>query len=167
MKELPPIEELHRRFSYNPETGEIRYRCTAGNITAGTLAGTLTKRGYRRVVIDKVSIPAHWVAWAMVHEEWPPADKWMDHKNGVRDDNRIDNLRLATHGQNMANSKRASNNKSGFKGVTYNPDTELWRASIKTGDRHIHFDGFLTPEDAHEVYTMAANDLFGEFANAG
>lgn len=88
----------------------------------------------------------------------------IDHasRNGL--DNRRVNLREATHSQNAMNRKRQSNNTSGFKGVTWNKQTERWQVMIQV-DRKLERIGFFdTPEDAALAYDAAARIRFGEFA---
>jgi len=86
-----------------------------------------------------------------------------DHINGDRLDNRRENLRLCTPGQNMMNRKRPPNNTSGFKGVR--PMKKRFQAYIKYKRKYIVLGSFDTPEEAHNAYVEAAKKLFGEFAN--
>jgi hypothetical protein len=90
-----------------------------------------------------------------------------DHKNGNRADNRRENIRIATAGQNRNNSRIAANNTSGFKGVCWNKKDRRWAARIRINRKSIHLGYFLTPEAAHEAYCKAALELHGEFANLG
>jgi hypothetical protein len=90
-----------------------------------------------------------------------------DHKNGNSLDCRLSNLRQATRSQNANNSRRPSNNKSGFKGVSLVKRTRKWRAEIKVSGKTIYLGSYTTPEEAHTVYISAASRLQGEFANAG
>lgn len=91
----------------------------------------------------------------------------VDHVNGDGLDNRRSNLRLATHGQNMANSKMRSNNTSGFKGVSLDRQSGKWRAQIQHNKKRILLGCFDDPELAHKAYCEAAIKYHGEFANNG
>jgi hypothetical protein len=100
----------------------------------------------------------------MVTGEWPTG--LIDHQNGDGTDNRWANLRLATSSLNAANSRRRSDNTSGFKGVSRCRGAR-WRASIQLNGKFKHLGHFDTPEEAHAVYCAAAANYFGEFAHHG
>lgn len=88
-----------------------------------------------------------------------------DHVNGNRLDNRRENIRLATQGQNSANSRLRSDNKTGYKGVT--SFRGKFRATIKAKGKY-HFLGYFnTPEEAHEAYCKASDILHDEFSHHG
>lgn len=161
MKELPSIEELRERYSYDPETGDLTETST------GEAAGWINESGYRYAQVGDRNYLQHRIAWALHYGDWPPKGKKIDHINGIGSDNRISNLRLATHSQNLANSRRSKNNRSGYKGVYFHKGQGKWIAKIQVNRRTIHLGCFLTPEDAHEAYVKAANDMWGAFANAG
>ncbi len=88
----------------------------------------------------------------------------IDHKNGNRLDNRRSNLRLATHSQNLANSRIRPNNKSGFKGVNKGTGNARWAARITVNYKLIQLGLFNSPENAALAYDEAARHYFGEFA---
>ena len=150
-------------FEYNPETGEFIRRVARGGERRGARVKTLTDKGYLRIGIDGADYRAHRVAWLYVHGEWP-ADQ-LDHINGKRSDNRIANLRLASHAENSRNRYRSRNNTSGYKGVDFNRGR--WRALIGTGGKNLHLGYFSSAAEAHAAYCRAAQELFGEFWNAG
>ena len=85
---------LKKLLSYNTDTGEFRWRVTRrGAARAGSVAGCVRHDGYVRIAIDGKRYLAHRLAWLYVHGELVPE---LDHANGVRSDNRLDNLRPAT-----------------------------------------------------------------------
>lgn len=86
-----------------------------------------------------------------------------DHINGDGLDNRRSNLRLATPAQNPRNRKLQSNNTSGYRGVSLQPNGK-WRARIKLNGKFIYLGTHATPEQAHEAYKVAAIKYHGEFA---
>lgn len=86
----------------------------------------------------------------------------IDHKDGNPLNNQRGNLRSATKSQNAMNRK--SNNKLGFKGVTYSKAAQRWQAQIQANGKKRYLGSFDTPEEAHEAYCEAANEHFGEFA---
>lgn len=86
----------------------------------------------------------------------------VDHKNGDKLDNRRDNLRLGTHGQNHANQGLQKNNTSGHKGVISKDGR--WIARIKFDGRNKYIGVFTSKKQAALAYNIAARELFGEFA---
>ena len=102
-KPLPPIELLRLLLDYNPETGVLTWRVSRGGKKPGDRAGTINRNGYRAISIQNDGkgklYKASRLAWAHYNGE-DPGLMVVDHINRVRDDNRICNLRLLTHGNN-------------------------------------------------------------------
>lgn len=92
-----------------------------------------------------------------------PDDKQIDHINGDKLDNRRENLRLATNAENQRNTKRRSDNTSGYKGV-WQITNGRWRARLAVDGRDIHLGYFDTAEEAAAVRDVAALKYHGEFA---
>lgn len=88
----------------------------------------------------------------------------VDHVDGNGLNNQRNNLRIASHIQNMRNRHKHSNNKSGYKGVYKRKGSNIWTACIRIKNKSIHLGNFTTAEDAHMAYCNAAESLFGEFA---
>ncbi len=86
--------------------------------------------------------------------------KLIDHKDRDTLNNQRENLRVATHTQNMANRGIASNNTSGYKGVTLNKRTGKWAARVGKD----HLGAYSTAEEAAQIYNNAARERYGEFA---
>jgi hypothetical protein len=151
-------------LDYNPDTGVFIWKVArAYVIKPGDIAGT-DLGGYTRITVAGRLILAHRLAWFYVTGEWPEKD--IDHVNGKLSDNRLCNLRLCTHSQNMANKKVQENNKASLKGVSWDKKTKKWRAQIsKDGKKH-HLGFFTDSKEAHGVYIEAAKRLHGEFARA-
>lgn len=158
--------ELHRLrdvLAYNANTGDFHWnvKLRAGAPPAGTKAGSINSEGYRYIKIDGRQYSAHKLAWLYVYGEWP--SKELDHKNRVKDDNRIENLREATISQQRAN-RFLSSNTSGRKGVSWNRHAKKWRADIMKAGKRYMLGYFDDPDEAALAYRTAAVRLFGEFA---
>lgn len=158
-------DEMKRLFSYDPETGEIT-RTSGDKRFFGTVAGYIHHTGYRMLKIGKRSILSQRVAWVLHCGEWP-GGFYIDHINRNKLDNRISNLRKATHGQNVANSKTRA--ASGFKGVYTAPATNppKWNASISLNGKTTTLLVTENKEEAARAYAKAAKIKYGEFANWG
>lgn len=91
----------------------------------------------------------------------------VDHINGDKLDNRISNLRLVTHAQNMANRACNKTSTSGYKGVYYDNSMsrrKRWGASIHHAGKRITIGRYFTAEDAASAYDEVALKLKGQFA---
>lgn len=93
-----------------------------------------------------------------------PSDKFVDHINGDKLDNRKINLRLATNSQNQANAKMWSTNKSGYRGVSFHNWSKKWIAGIKIMGKSINLGYFDKPINAARAFDKAAIFYRGEFA---
>lgn len=153
--------ELNEELIYNADTGQFFWKKEAG---------TITGHGYRYIRVNGKMMLAHRMAWLMAYGE-DPEGLLIDHINGDRLDNRIENLRVATYSQNSANAKRHSRNKSGLKGasevVKRGKKTGRWQSSITYQRRQMNLGYFGSKDDAHAAYVAAAEKLQGEFANDG
>lgn len=157
---------LRELLDYDPESGEFTWRVSEGKrIKVGDKSGCPNWRGDVRIKIRGRFYLAHRLAWLHVHGEWPPHE--IDHINGVRTDNRIANLRQATHQQNSCNKRRFSNNTSGVKGVTWHRHKQKWQAQIQSHGKNTYLGSFDRIEDAAEAYKRAAVTRHGAFVNLG
>jgi hypothetical protein len=153
-------EAVRRLFIYDPYSGLLQYRERGPRRPRGWFAGAKDpKSGYLRVQVGLRKYLVARLAWLWMTGHWPKDD--VDHVDLDRSNNRWGNLRDATRSQNVANSGRRANNKSGFKGVTFKNDR--WRATIVVAGRCLHLGYFQTPEEAHEAYRTASQQLHGEF----
>lgn len=160
-------ERLRSVLSYDPGTGQFVWLVRRGSVSPGSRAGHLDPTtGYVSISIDGVSYRAHRLAWLFTHGQWP--QECLDHKDGDRANNRLDNLRPADNSQNAANSARNRNNTSGFKGVTFHrrraDGSRPWQASIRKDGQLLFLGNFATPLEARDAYEAAALEHFGEFA---
>ena len=157
-------ELLRKRFEY--KDGQLIYKEPAcrNRIKAGDIAGGFEQDGYSRVMINYGRYPLHRLIY-IYHNGDIPADIKIDHINSVREDNCIENLRLATSSQNQHNRSKSKNNSSGYKGVYWDKKLKNWRAMIGIDNKKIHLGNFSTPELASEAYNSAADKLHKEFAN--
>lgn len=147
---------LISEVGYEGDTGALRRKAT------GKQLGWVRADGYIGVKIGRRYYLAHRVAWLLVHGDWPKGH--LDHINGDRADNRMANLREATHAENLHNRGRNKNNTSGYKGVSLHRSTGKWDARIMVNRKQVYLGIYETQEDAHAAYTSAAAKLHGTFA---
>lgn len=126
----------------------------------GHIAGTFTSQDYVQIQLDGVFYKAHQLVWLYLYGYIPDE---MDHKNGIRWDNRPENLREATRSQNNANSERRTG-VGGLRGVTWFERDQKWKAQIRIDGRCKHLGYFDTVEQAHVAYLNAADIVHGEYA---
>ena len=88
----------------------------------------------------------------------------VDHRDGNGLNNVRSNLRFTTFAGNQRNKGMSSNNKSGFKGVSWNKHQQQWVAQITAGGNPKHLGYFDDPRVAALTYDAAAVELHGEFA---
>ena len=125
-------------------------------------AGGIDPKGYRRIYIYGKSYKAHRLIWLHQYGEWPAHD--IDHIDGDKLNNRIDNLREATHAENQHNTGASRNNTSGYKGVHWFKEKKKWQVRIQSSGKPLHLGYFDSAEAGHEAYREAAIRLHGEFA---
>lgn len=116
---------------------------------AGTPAlSTPNNRGYLFGSVLKQLHTAHRVIWCLHHGAG--ADGFIDHIDGCKTNNRIDNLRLVSRSQNARNAKQFSTNSSGFTGVKLvnYPSGILYRARAHINGKDVHIGLFRSMEDA-------------------
>lgn len=133
-------QQVRELFDYNPVTGALTW---LGSYKKGRVAGT-PFNGYLRVRIEGRRYVAHRLIWLWWYGSWPKEQ--IDHINQVRDDNRILNLREATHGQNTVNRTPLNSSPYG-RGVTLNRHGKFEaRASIQK--RLTYLGSFVTASEA-------------------
>ena len=157
-------DRLKEVLLYNHETGIFTWRKTMSNrASAGTQAGWSHNAGYVGIRIDGKAYLAHRLAWLYVTGEWPPI--LVDHRDTVKTNNKFSNLRLANHSQNSENCKISKDNKTGYKGVTFNKQLGKFIARIRKNKIEHHLGCYETPELAHVAYVEASARLHGEFGH--
>lgn len=151
-------EMLTKLFSYDPLTGDVTKLIGPGR---GTILRSKGRHGYAHTKIGKRKFQLHRVIWMLVHGEWPPS--LVDHKDGNTANNSIENLRLATPGQNVANMRLCRRNSTGIKGVVATPGGKF-KAFLHHNRKQKYLGTFDTKELAATAYAEAAKAAFGDFA---
>jgi hypothetical protein len=166
-------EMLHAIVSYDADTGVFTWKARPDDLgwttqNAGKPCGWIdTSVGYWRVTVFRTRYLTHRLVWLYVHGRLPPRGVEIDHINGDKLDNRLSNLREASHGQNGQNTNLRQNNTSGVKGVTWDQSRDRWMATITTGGKLVHLGRFDTLAEAAGARRAAELNYHGAFAKAG
>jgi hypothetical protein len=181
---LPCPTLLRQLLRYEPETGALFWKPRSPDLFDQTcrypaqrianrwnsqFAGKpalacINDKGYPHGHLLRVIVTAHRVIWAMQTGAWPTMQ--LDHINGVRHDNRIENLREVTLSENMRNAAIPSNNKSGCIGVWWMTSHKSWRASIGVDRKIVWLGNYKNLEDAIAA-RRAAEITYGYHSNHG
>ena len=174
IKLLPPVEFLKECFVFDGSVGlliwNIRplshftcaHRMNLWNSryaekSAGCL---LTPFGYLFTRVDRTSFLNHRIAWKMTYGVEPRL--YLDHINGVKNDNRICNLREATSRENKLNAGAHKDNRLQVKGV-WEMSNGRFRAKLWEEKKNRHIGVYGTLEEAKAAYNEAARKLHGDF----
>jgi hypothetical protein len=151
-------------MSYDPETGVMIWVSVKRKMFIGKPVGAKMGDGYLSTRVLGKSYLLHRLAWFYMHGYFP---KSIDHINGIRTDNRLCNLRVASNDENVMNQPLKSNNTSGFKGVSWHSIMGKWLAYITYKGVRMRLGYFSDINEAARVVTEARTRLHGEFANHG
>ena len=152
-------EIAHSLFEY--KDGVLYWKNTTTATTKGKAAGCWKHKDYVRVSVHKRICAVHRIVFLMHHGYLP---KVIDHINGDKKDNRIENLREATISQNGMNSIKTKRNKSGVKGLCWDKSRNKWMVFIKANGISKTIGRFDDFELAELVAIEARNKYHGEFA---
>ena len=154
---------LHELFKYRD--GILYWKNSVGNqVTAGSPLGTMRDNGYLQGRINNKFYRVHRLIFLYHHGFLPDL---IDHIDGNRANNQIENLRRADSSQNAFNSKIPSNNTSGVKGVSWNKEKKKWKAECQHYKKRQLLGYFQTIEDAQIAVQSFRVTAHGEFANHG
>lgn len=154
-------EEIQNLFDY--VDGKLFWKegRACNKIKTGSEAGTITHAGYRTVSVNGLTIRTHRLVY-ILHFGYAPY--MIDHINGDKLDNRIENLRPADDFTNQFNSKINVRNSSGVKGVVWCKDRDKWKVQIQKNKKTHFFGYFDNIEEAEICMKNARKTLHGEFS---
>lgn len=155
---------LKELLTYNPITGVFTWLVNIGAARVGGHPGIINSKGYLTTFINKKHYSMHRLAFLYMTGSIP---EFVDHINGIRDDNRWENLRPANIKQNGWNRKINSNNKSGYKGVHFQKCSGKWVGQVRVGDKKVRVGTFNSAEEAAKEVMLAREKYHGEFCNHG
>ena len=148
-------------LSYDKENGKIYQKKKRQKVAVGSEAGTITPFGHRYAQLFGRKYPIHHLVWLFETKSFPK--KFLDHKDGNPINNKFSNLREVTTKQNTENRGKQKNNKTGFKGVSFNCRLQKYVAQIQHNSKTIYLGVYKTPEEASFMYQSAAKELFSHY----
>ena len=159
---FPDYDYLH--FVFEIKNGLLYNKVQRNSrVKIGELAGS-NSGAYRLVFLNAIPWQVHRILFYMVHKFNPVT---VDHIDGDKQNNHIDNLRAANISQNCANKRLTKANKSGVKGVSWAKKSNKWNACIRINGKTKNLGYFIDLEDAKDFVGLARDILHQEFANHG
>jgi hypothetical protein len=151
-------QELHAFLRYDRKTGALYWRVQPARCVAkGSPAGHLHPSGYVMVQIQGKIHGAHRLVWKMHYGEDPDT---IDHKDGVRHNNKIANLRSVTRTKNLQlHRKTRRDSSTGLLGVSYRRDCGKYQARLQVDGVSRSLGTYATPEAAHAAYVAAKMEV--------
>jgi hypothetical protein len=157
-------KRLKELLRYDTRTGVFTWAVSKGTARAGSVAGSLGSVAYILIGVDRAQYLAHRLAWLYVHGYLPPEE--IDHIDHDRSNNKLSNLRLASHQGNGKNQTLRGDNTSGFCGVCWAQRDCKWLAQIRVDGRRIHLGYADTKAEAVKL-REAANRKYLFHGNHG
>lgn len=158
-------ERLLELLDYEPSTGLFVWRVQRnGAANIGDTAGRVESKGYRQIGIDGVRYMAHRLVWLLHHGAFPDKGMVIDHVNGDKLDNRIENLRRVSFKHNLWLARKVrAGSKSCLLGVSYKKDSRAkpWQATIYRDGKSNYLGLYATAEEAHAAYMKAKGEYRG------
>jgi hypothetical protein len=156
-------ELLHELFEYND--GELYWKKRPSKksvkVKPGNKAGTLCNNFYCQIRINGEYYYSHRIIFAMFHGFFPNS---VDHIDGNRSNNKIENLRQATQTQNNYNAFMRSDNTSGYKNVYWDKRSNKWLVTVKVEQKTKHIGYFKNINMANNAAILARKQYYGEYA---
>jgi hypothetical protein len=163
----PTADSLQDRFNevFEYRDGVLHWKVTLSNVAqAGKVAGCKSTNTYGSVMVDGTAHCIHRVIFCMHHGYMP---EQVDHIDGNRKNNAIENLRPATNALNCLNKGAQSNNKLGVKNVCWSKQNKKWFVQVSVKGKRVVSKFFDDLDLADLVATMAREKYHGAFANHG
>ena len=159
-------ERLKELLHYEADTGVFIWSSARGSSGAGRIAGSLRPDGYRQIQVNGKSYQEHRLAWLYAYGEFPSGKKCLiDHIDGNKTNNRLDNLRACSDFENQRNTRKRVTNTSGFKGVSWDKKSKKWQAQIYIDGKKRTVGRYSIKEDAHAARCAVAEKVHKEFVN--
>ena len=142
-KDMTP-EEVRQIFVYTD--GKLLWNIETAKTKKGTVAGS-NSHGYIEIKYKQKRYLAHRLIWCYAHGKWPSG--MIDHIDGNKSNNRIENLRDVSNAVNQQNHQSIrSDNKTGVRGVVYRQSTNRYLVQIRMFGKNKYIGSYKTIEEA-------------------
>jgi len=148
------MDDINNHIKYEPETGKLYWIYGRKKIKENDEVGHVRADGYIRLKYNGKSYYAHKIAWLLYYGYWPQGI--VDHINGIKSDNRINNLRNVSQKENCQN--RIEHRQGKLLGTHYNKKFNNWQSFITFNGKKKHLGCFDTEQKAHEAYLKALEE---------
>lgn len=155
-------EYLHSVFTYLD--GKLYWKNAFHSSLKNQRAGSVDKKGYRRVTINGKEYREHRLIYAMHNNAVPDQ---IDHIDGNKANNLIENLRPTDARQNQYNRRLSKANTSGVKNVHWSKTNQKWIVAFKINGKDHRIGAFDDLEVAKIAAVEARTRFHGTFANHG
>jgi hypothetical protein len=145
---------LHEMLDY--QDGQFVWKNKKNHV--GEIAGKIHQSGYSRIRLCGNLYPTHRIMW-IYHYGSIDENMQIDHINGIKSDNRIENLRLATVQQNCFNRSRLKS-----KGYSWNKVLKKWDVRICIDGHNKYLGSFDVEQDARNIYLDNCKIYHKEFS---
>jgi hypothetical protein len=152
-------DEALQLFEYRD--GRLHHRTASRGRKIGDTIGAINGTGYRRVGIGGKYYTEHALIYLM-HHGYIPSE--IDHINGIRNDNRIENLRSVTRSENQYNKGKCRNNTSGHRGVSWHSKSRAWNVRVIKNGKTVFQTYAKDLELAGFIAEKARLKYYGQFA---
>lgn len=150
---------IEDQLKYNPKSGKLYWNVSKPRVKKGNEIKSKTSEGYKSIKINGKSYLQHRICWYLFYGKWPTNS--VDHINGIKDDNRILNLRDVSHRENCSNAK-CHRQKRKLAGTYFHKRDNVWEATIYINKR-IYLGRFKTEVEANNSYKKALKEKLNVF----
>lgn len=149
-------EYLREILHYDESSGVFTWNNVKSlKVKKGQIAGSVSSDGYVHIYHKNSRYKAHRLAWLYIHNELP--NGVIDHINHIKTDNRIDNLRVVTPGDNSRNQPYYPREGAKYFGLRWSDKYAVWYAEIKHNNKTIYLGQFTNFLDAVSARKSAEN----------
>lgn len=142
------LKYLNKNIEYNKKTGILFWKKKIGRGLANQKCGNIGSDGYVRLGIMNKSYKLHRIIWLLENNSWP--EKELDHLDGNKNNNKIENLRDVSKRVNLCNFEIHRKGKQA--GVVFDKKKKLYRSRINYNKTQIYLGRYKQKEKAVYIY---------------